>query len=76
MMTTLDMHGNGLIKLVESTLTDGSSVFDVWIGDAVVVCLDSFDARELFDKIAEHTIITSTTDIAYITCQGKQPTGR
>jgi len=56
-MNVIDTHGNGLIRLIESELSDNSKVYDIWIDDNVVVCDSKEDAESLFETLTRYTII-------------------
>jgi len=59
MKKVLECNQAGTLKLVESTLTDESKVYDVYVGDQIIVCHDQQQAEHIFGILKSQTIISA-----------------
>ena len=57
MKKVLEINRIGNLRLVEETLTDGSVVYDVYVGDQRIICCDELEAKAAFSFLNSKTII-------------------
>lgn len=57
MKKVLELNRIGNLRLIEETLTDGSTVYDVYVGDQRIICSDELEAKAVFSFLNSKTII-------------------
>jgi hypothetical protein len=57
MQKVLKLNRIGNLRLIEETLPEGSTVYDVYVGDQKIICSDEIEANAVFSFLKGKTII-------------------